>query len=81
MAEIIRDHPEGGVNVMGRPPVIAGESAELCRLTVPINLQERLEALAFATGTSQSWHRRRALVTYLDFHRPAGTGPLNEPTP
>ena len=56
---------------MGRPPAVAGEQAELCRITVPADQQDRLIRLAESTGSSQSWHRRRALAEYLDKHMPA----------
>lgn len=58
---------------MGRPPAVNGESAELCRITVAADLQERLATLAERTGSSQSWHRRKALAEYLDTHQPAAT--------
>lgn len=51
---------------MGRPPAVDGASAELCRITVPADLQERLASLAIRTGSTQSWHRRKALAEYLD---------------
>lgn len=56
---------------MGRPPAVEGETAELCRITVAADLQERLAHLAMRTGSSQSWHRRKALQNYLDLHEPA----------
>lgn len=56
---------------MGRPHAVAGEQAELCRITVPKRIQERLEQLSADTELAQSVHRRRALSEYLDRHAPS----------
>jgi predicted transcriptional regulator len=55
---------------MGRPHAVAGETVELCRMNVSKRDADRLAQLAAQTGSSQSWHRRKALTEYLDRELP-----------